>query len=114
MPLYEYVCDACGVFSAMNSMVASHESKDCPDCGAESQRILSPPQLAILTRSDRVAHERNEKSAYAPMTGKASSCGCSGSHTCKSDSNEVKQKPKSPSGLQMQTKKTARPWMLAH
>ncbi len=124
MPMYEYICDDCGVFSAMNSMAVAHESKDCPACGTESQRIMSAPRLAVLSKSDRIAHERNEKSANAPMMGKSSSrCGCGGAHSSadhakhsksRSHDDEVKQKPKEKTGLQMQTKKTARPWMLAH
>ena len=85
MPLYEYVCDHCGVFSAMNSMSAAQESKSCPDCGTESSRILSAPKLAVMTKTQRNAHERNEKAANEPMT-RRSSCGCSGNHTCGSNS----------------------------
>lgn len=114
MPLYEYDCEDCGVFSAMNSMSAAHEAKCCPDCGAESHRILSAPKLAIMSNTQRVAHERNEKAANEPMT-RRSSCGCSGNHTCGSNSKSGQStEKKSANGFQMQTKKTARPWMLAH
>lgn len=123
MPMYEYFCDDCGVFSAMNSMSAAQEAKACPDCGCDSRRILSAPRLAVLSKSDRIAHERNEKSANAPMMGRSSSrCSCGGAHSSadharhskKHQDEEVKVKPEAKTGLQMQTKKTARPWMLAH
>lgn len=114
MPLYEYVCDHCGVFSAMNSMSAAQESKACPDCGTESSRILSAPKLAVMTKTQRNAHERNEKAANEPMT-RRSSCGCSGNHTCGSNTKSGQSSDgKKEAGFQMQTKKTARPWMLAH
>lgn len=119
MPMYEYRCDACGVFAAMGKMSTSSEPSACPDCNELSERILSAPRLAILGTAQRSAHERNEKSAHEPRAARRSSCGCTGGHTCgssatsKKAAQESKAKEKG-SLLQMQTKKTARPWMLGH
>lgn len=112
MPVYEYECDTCGVFSALRKMSESHAPADCVHCGAESQRVMSAPRLAILNKFQRSAHERNEKSAHAPNLGRRSSCGCTGKHTCNSTTkvNADTGKP----AMQMQTKKTARPWMVGH
>ncbi|BEV08769.1 MULTISPECIES: zinc ribbon domain-containing protein [unclassified Methylophilus] len=112
MPLYEYECDSCGVFTALRKMSESSLPAYCDCCGAESPRILSVPKLAIMDKMQRSAHERNEKSANEPRTARRSSCGCTGSHTCKTKPpvNQDTGKP----GLQMQTKKTARPWMVGH
>lgn len=115
MPLYEYECQECGVFTALRKMSESHLSADCDVCGESSQRILSIPKLAVMDKSQRVAHERNEKSAHEPGVRKRSSCGCAGTHTCKTANGSPKVNPDTGvAALQMQTKKTARPWMLAH
>ncbi len=112
MPMYEYECDHCGVFSALRKMSESSEPAFCQACGAESPRIMSVPRLAIMGKQQRAAHERNEKSAHDPRVGRRSSCGCTGSHTCKST---TKVNPETgAAALQVQTKKTARPWMLGH
>jgi putative FmdB family regulatory protein len=112
MPLYEYECDCCGVFTALRKMSESSLPADCEYCGAESPRILSVPKLAIMDKLQRSAHERNEKSRHEPRSGRRSSCGCTGSHTCKTTTkvNPDNGKP----AMQMQTKKTARPWMIGH
>lgn len=112
MPVYEYACDTCGVFSALRKMSESGEPAFCQECGSESPRIMSVPKLAVMDRSTRQAHERNEKSAHAPNTARRSSCGCAGSHTCKTSTKVNPDTGKA--ALQMQTKKTARPWMLSH
>lgn len=114
MPLYEYRCNSCGQFSAMQKMSQSSSPSSCPSCGVMAERIISAPRLALMDKGTRTAMERNEKSAHAPRQARRSSCGCSGTHTCssttKASSNQQNEKP----GLQMQTKKTARPWMLGH
>lgn len=112
MPVYEYECNTCGVFTALRKMSESSEPAFCQECGAESGRILSAPRLAVLGKTQRVAHERNEKSAHEPNVGRRSSCGCTGSHTCNTTTKINPETGKS--ALQMQTKKTARPWMLSH
>lgn len=112
MPVYEYECKACGVFTALRKMSESRLSAFC-DCGQESERILSVPKLAVMEKSQRMAHERNEKSANEPGSRRRSSCGCSGTHTCNTSQPKVNQET-GQAALQMQTKKTARPWMLGH
>lgn len=112
MPMYEYECTSCGVFTALRKISESQAPAFCQSCGAESQRILSVPRLAILGMSQRDAHERNEKSAHEPRIARRSSCGCTGTHTCKSATKVNQDTGKA--ALQVQTKKTARPWMLGH
>jgi len=118
MPVYEYECDTCGVFTALRKMSESAEPAQCDECGCDSPRIMSAPRLAVMDKSQRVAHERNEKSAHDPKVAKRSSCGCTGSHTCKTSTKDNLANRVSPengrAALQMQTKKTARPWMLSH
>jgi putative FmdB family regulatory protein len=46
MPLYEYVCDACGPFAAMRPLSAFAAPCECPDCGAAAPRnLLASPAL---------------------------------------------------------------------
>ena len=114
MPLYEYACPDCGTFSALRKMSESQLPAHC-DCGELGTRILSAPRLAVMDRAQRSAHERNEKSAHEPRSTRRSSCGCSGNHTCNSSATAKDQGSKEKGSLlQMQTKKTARPWMLGH
>ncbi len=112
MPVYEYECRSCGVFTAIRKMSESSDAAFCQECGSESERILSAPKLAVMAKTQRLAHERNEKSAHEPNVGRRSSCGCTGSHTCNTTTKVNPDTGKA--ALQMQTKKTARPWMLAH
>jgi len=112
MPVYEYECDDCGVFTALRKMSESAEPAFCEECGTESPRILSATRLAVMDKTQRIAHERNEKSTHDPKVAKRSSCGCAGSHTCKTSTKVNPETGKA--ALQMQTKKTARPWMLSH
>lgn len=124
MPIYDYRCDTCGDFEAWGRMSESSAPAQCEICGSYGARIITAPSLAILGSSQRMAHERNEKSAHEPKFTRRSSCGCSGSHTCSSTpahssaaerpSVADKKKVAKTNGLEMQTKKTARPWMLGH
>jgi putative FmdB family regulatory protein len=115
MPLYDYQCESCGTFSAIRKMSESSEPNMCETCGEMAPRIISAPNLALVSSATRNAHERNEKSAHEPVYARRSSCGCSGSHSCKpSTKKEGQQSENKGTGLSMQTKKTARPWMLGH
>lgn len=118
MPIYDYRCDTCGNFEAWGKMSESSAPAQCDLCGGYGERIITAPSLAILGAGQRSAHERNEKSAHEPRTTRRSSCGCSGAHTCAApsgdDSSRMKKKIAQTNGLEMQTKKTARPWMLGH
>jgi putative FmdB family regulatory protein len=122
MPLYEYQCDDCGTFSMLRKMSESNLSVLCESCGNPSPRVISVPNFALLGQATRQAHERNEKSAHEPKAMRRSSCGCAGAHTCQttlSKFNPTKEGQKHSSmqesnGFQMQTKLTARPWMLGH
>ncbi len=115
MPLYEYECTTCGTFTALRRMSESQSPAACDICGEPGSRIISAPHLAVMDKASRVAHERNEKSAHEPRAARRSSCGCTGGHTCKpSNENASANSKEKGSLLKMQTKKTARPWMLGH
>lgn len=66
MILYDYVCTSCGPFVAWNSVEKSSEEVICPTCSASSSRIVMAPYLADMDPNNRIAHQRNEKSAHEP------------------------------------------------
>ncbi len=66
MPLYGYVCEVCGPFSEMRSMRLSSEPMPCPDCGDSARRSIGAPFIANMDPKNRIAHQRNEKSAHEP------------------------------------------------
>lgn len=122
MPIYDYECDGCGSFTELRKMSESEASVPCPQCGISSVRVITAPQLAILGKAQRSAYERNEKSAHEPKMARRSSCGCHGTHTCSTPGKSSQSKSSKPiqkaaaiaPGFEMQTKKSARPWMLGH
>jgi putative FmdB family regulatory protein len=66
MPLYDYVCRECGPFREWQPMARSGADVACPGCGQGSKRAVSMPFLPCVSRDDRIAHERNERSADEP------------------------------------------------
>lgn len=118
MPIYDYHCLQCGAFTTLRKMSESDLAAACPSCGDASERMITAPQLAILGKAQRSAYERNEKSAHEPKVGRRSSCGCSGAHTCSTSGSKASKSAEKVAaktgGFEMQTKKTARPWMLGH
>lgn len=66
MPLYGYVCAACGAFQDWRPMAQSEQDAACPRCGKASPRSVSMPFLPCVSRNVRLAHERNERSADQP------------------------------------------------
>jgi putative FmdB family regulatory protein len=69
MPIYEYLCRACG--AEFEELVLAGESVACPRCRAErAEKQLSTFATA---RSDSAARERASERASAP--GPCGSCG---------------------------------------
>ena len=67
MPLYDYACPVHGDFRDWRSMCDSALPAPCPECGTPSSRLVSSPFLRQVSPNVRIAHERNERSAEAPM-----------------------------------------------
>lgn len=116
MPVYDYVCDQCGEFSALKKMGPESVTAECPSCGQAAGKVISAPRLGLLGAEKRDAMARNERAQHAPQFTRKS-CGCSGAHTCGPSSatnsttgTRVDGKP----SLERQKKSTARPWMLGH
>ena len=72
MPLYDYTCSDCGPFRDWQSMNAAAAPVDCPACGDPAPRAIAAPFIADMNPHNRIAHQRNEKSADEPevMSGK--------------------------------------------
>ncbi len=66
MPIYGYDCEAHGPFTEMRPMSRSSEPMPCPDCGNDAPRSISAPFIANMDPKNRIAHQRNEKSANEP------------------------------------------------
>ena len=98
MPIYEYLCPGCGLFSGMVKMSEASAPARCPHCQDMAPRVLSIPRLSSLSRTQRIVAERNEKSAHEPRRASRSACGC--------DAAACGHKPR-----RTQPK---RPWMLGH
>ena len=106
MPMYEYFCIKCGPFSEIQSMARWAAPADCPACGHPSERTISAPQIANMDPHNRIAHQRNEKSADEPMmvTKKKhdhAACGHNNGHGHSHPGHTHKHGP-------------SRPWMIGH
>lgn len=66
MPLYDYECKSCGPFRDWRPMSEWTAGAPCPDCSAPAPRQTAAPMLAALSSNNRIAHERNERSAHEP------------------------------------------------
>ena len=66
MPLYDYDCGDCGNFSELQRMSQASEAMPCPGCGELAERVVCAPFIANMDPHNRIAHQRNEKSAHEP------------------------------------------------
>jgi putative FmdB family regulatory protein len=113
MPVYDYLCDDCGAFTALRPMAESGASLECPGCGCEAPRAyLTAPHLATMSSERRLAHAANERSAHAPQNLAAlkakhgAGCGCCGGKSLMRRTQRGKKGAKSFPG--------GRPWMISH
>jgi putative FmdB family regulatory protein len=106
MPVYEYHCEECGPFTKLRGLDQSSQPANCPECGVSSPKIFSVIHLRAMRPENRIAWERNERSAHAP-------------HVCRSGCSHDRVKPKNrisgdKPAMQASTKRNSRPWMLGH
>ena len=108
MPLYDYVCDRCGPFTALRPMAEFEAPCACPDCAAMAPRaLLTAPAIATMPGSRRLAMATNERSADRPRrsTAHGPGCGCCAAPS-RSRGAARTEAAKSFSGR--------RPWMISH
>jgi putative FmdB family regulatory protein len=102
MPLYDYHCENCGPFRQFRSISNRAAPVECEECGTAAERVLTAPQLSLMSSNNRIAETRNEKSAHEP-----------GVVNFMKPAQE--QKPKAPKPLHGHGHAHShRPWMLGH
>lgn len=100
MPIYEYHCARCGVFTALRPMAEYREPQPCPDCGTAAPRtMITAPRLATLSAGMRKAHVTNEKSRHEPKTAAAAPA-------------PARRSPDAPRAAKSFPRR--RPWMISH
>jgi len=111
MPLYDYNCETCGPFRQFRSINERSEPVECTQCGAPGQRVLTAPQLSLMSSNNRIAEMRNEKSAHEPNVVTVLDRGA-----------DKRSAPKAPKPLHKHGAghghshgpKSHRPWMIGH
>ena len=66
MPIYDFVCEDCGVFERRRSFAEAGVPAACPSCGEEARRVYSMPNTRRVPAGLSKAMDRSEKSAYEP------------------------------------------------
>jgi putative FmdB family regulatory protein len=112
MPVYEYLCEACGPFTDMRPMAECDAPQDCPQCSRSAPRvILTAPRFACMPAERRIAHATNERSASSPRSlsemQKTHGAGCS---CCSGKSSRFLKRCKNGS----KSFPASRPWMISH
>lgn len=109
MPIYDYMCAACGPFTALMPMADFEADLGCPECGAAAPRaLLSMPHFSKMSSSRKAAFATNEKAAHMPDT-----TATTGRHppSCTCCKPSTKRKADVPA---MKTFTGSRPWMISH
>ena len=104
MPAYEFECRSCGPFTEIRSLAESGKPATCPHCGTLAAKIFPVVNLRQMRTHNRVAWERNERSAHAPRC----------SSTCTHKTGGAKPRADGRPALQSSKKRNSRPWMLGH
>ena len=78
MPLYDYACDACGPFTAIQPMAQFRDPCACPECGSGAERtFLSAPAIVGGSAGGRFTCAATEaRATHAPRASKAHPAGC--------------------------------------
>jgi len=67
MPVYEYLCETHGPFTATRPISAYADPCDCPICGVASRRVmLTAPSLGARDAARSKAYAVNERAADSP------------------------------------------------
>ena len=66
MPIYEFKCAEGHISEAQLPMSSETRERDCPDCGAVANRMISAPSTRRVDGARARAVEATQKSAYEP------------------------------------------------
>lgn len=114
MPVYDYQCSDCGIFSELRPMALSKAPCDCPDCGQSAPRVfVTAPNYALMDSSIRTAHSTNERSKDSPKSTKSGHAHGPGCSCCSTSSKSLPSRTlRRPDGSKAFP--SARPWMISH
>lgn len=111
MPVYDYECRSCGVFTEHRPMADYATPQPCPECGLASPRaFVTAPALAAMDAGRRVAFSTNERAAHEPKLLSKHGAGCS---CCSSKALSAAPKTKRAANG-AKSFPAARPWMISH
>lgn len=111
MPVYDYECSECGVFTALRPMERHADPLECPDCGVDAPRVfLTMPALAMMDSGRRTAISVNERSSHEPKLSSQHGAGCS----CCGPSKGLKNTRTAVAKSGAKSFPSARPWMISH
>ncbi|XRQ12239.1 FmdB family zinc ribbon protein [Actinomadura welshii] len=66
MAIYQYRCPECGAFDVSRPIGTAAAAETCAGCGAEANRVFSPPHLTRTPRPLTRALQAQEASADEP------------------------------------------------
>lgn len=111
MPIYEYECESCGIFTELRTISDRNSPAWCPDCQTGAKRVIhSAPGTTWLGKKTVMMHEVNERSRHEPKTleqykSSVHGAGCSCCSTNKKSTATSKNALKTGG---------SRPWMISH
>jgi len=94
MPVYEFLCQRCGLFEQRRSMDQATAPTSCPSCQDAAQRIFSAPGLRRTSDVQRKVMSRVEQGAEPSL--------------------ERRPPPQVPTAAPATHAGHGRPWMLGH
>jgi len=116
MAFYDFNCASCGDFSLWRKLDDRNLPAECPQCHGAAERLVSVPNLSLMSSGRRQAFARNEKSRHEPGVKTrhrcGSGCGCGASKSGSRKSTRTVDLGKA--GRFETSKKPKRPWMLGH
>lgn len=106
MPLYDYECSLCGVFAEFRPIAERSSPGSCPSCGRASKRLISAPNLSVMSAAIRRKWVVNERSQHEPKVGFK--------HVCSSACSSGNAANKGAHSKYQTGRAGSRPWMLGH
>lgn len=70
MPLYEYLCQSCGLRFERRQHFTEPPVKTCPDCGGDVVRLIQPAGIIFKGSGFYVTDNRSKSSTATPGTRK--------------------------------------------
>ena len=70
MPLYEYLCQNCGVRFERQQRMTEEPVKICPECGGEVHRLIHPVGVIFKGSGFYVTDNRSKSSTAVPKSTK--------------------------------------------